>query len=572
MVTPSRYWTIWRFETIEGGRIRTQGCQCDRAQAFFERLFPQLTPKMQLSNAQEREIQTILLSAFRAKVSASSPEEPELELNHRAIAGLCLRCYVSYDILAACHQIARRYSNRELTSERLLRDLLPFALTDNGERLMVPGENSKEYRAIEGYREVRGFGLEGTGNSERGMDTKLGCTSQRRGRRYADGGNPEGMNLDSGIPDSGNPEGVNLDRSNIHPDRNQPSNTVAGKVATGLALEILGSYQLKDGSKSLKSWTHLLVRQSDALTNVLLEHSIYISTPWSLLKKATSRQLETLPEGDRLLVEAFQEVYRRDWRTNSRRGTPCPPPSPEQLAEILGLLQPRGIAPDSPQSLIDALKKIADGLRQDEIWKRRNHPGDRQLNPLEGNDPETGDSLEYLTDPNSTVDSSQQEQRELLEFIYQQLTLALHSGIEEGIDDRTLELSQSRSYAPFAADFTRGLRLLYVQNLSQRQIAPELGISNQSKVSRIFSPKALLFQVRFRTVDRLVRIVLDKARDLGLTRIPPEKHYLSNLVRQLEDFVDAEIFDEATSEVMAGTNRSLNSFYAKELRACLSKK
>ena len=562
MTRPSRYWTIWRFEAIEGGRIRTQGCQCDRAQAFFGRLFPQLTPKMQLSNAQEREIQTILLSAFRAKVSVSSPEEPELELNYRAIAGLCLRCYVSYDILAACHQIARQYSNRDLTSERLLHDLLPFALTDSGERLMVPRENSKEYRAIEGYREVRGFGLEGTGEppsvpprrrearGERGMDTKLGCTSQRRGRRYSDGANPD------------NPNSNQTDSNNIGD----------GKVVTGLALEILGSYQLKDGSKSLKSWTHLLVRQSDALRNVLLEHSIYISTPWSLLKKATSRQLETLPEGDRLLVEAFQEVYRRDWRTNSRRGTPCPPPSPEQLAEILGLLQPRGIAPDSPQSLIDALKKIADGLRQDEIWKRRNHPGDRQLNPLEGNDPETGDSLEYLTDPNSTVDSSQQEQRELLEFIYQQLTSALHSGIEEGIDDRTLELSQSRSYAPLAADFTRGLRLLYVQNLSQRQIALELGISNQSKVSRIFSPKALLFQVRFRTVDRLVRIVLDKARDLGLTRIPPEKYYLSNLVRQLEDFVDAEIFDEATSEIMAGKSRSLNSIYAIELRNFLSNK
>lgn len=491
MTMPSRYWTMWRFEAIEGGGIRTRGRKCDRAQGFFQRQFPQWETRQQLSATEEREIQNTLLSAFR---QPSADAETQFD---RALAGLCLRCYVSYDILHTCHQLVAKYGKNETSPEGVLNDLLPLVLSDIEDLFIVPDAKGNFYQIRESDPLAR------------------------------------------------------------------------GRTATGIALKILKSYQLSEASKSLKNWTNLLVRQSEEIEKCLLEYSISLSTSWSLLKKATPRLLADFSDRDRRIVEVFQAVYRRDLRTEAHSGRPHPEPSEAQLIEIIEFLKPPNIAIDSTKELLKTLKEIAEVLRQSEIWKRRKHPSKSQTVPMEI-ETESGDAIEYIDDFKSTLDPSRQEEQELLKFLYEQLQFALESGIREGIEDRTIELSQSRSYAPFANQFMRGLCLLYVRNLPQKQIARELEISTQSKVSRIFSPKALLLQVRFRTLEKLIEIVLQKARDLGLTRIPPDPHYLSHLVCQLENFIDAEIFNEATSEVMAGSNRSLNSIYARQLRSILS--
>ena len=219
----------------------------------------------------------------------------------------------------------------------------------------------------------------------------------------------------------------------------------------------------------------------------------------------------------------------------------------------------------STRDLLEELKDIADGLRQDEIWLKRKHPDDRTLTTLEKINSDSGEAIDYLADPNSTPDANARDRQEFLEFLYSQLDSALDIGIDRGISDRIYELNKRKNYAPFSDRFHQGLYLLYIRNLSQREIAVELGISSQSKVSRVFSPKLLLAQVRFRTLEKLLDLLIQKAEDLGLTRIPPDNNYLSNLVKQLETFADTEVFERASVEVMAGSNRSLESVYAEKL-------
>ena len=60
--------------------------------------------------------------------------------------------------------------------------------------------------------------------------------------------------------------------------------------------------------------------------------------------------------------------------------------------------------------------------------------------------------------------------------------------------------------------------------------------------------------------------ILKKASEKGLTKIPPEPEYLKTLLAQIEAFCDREIFTEAAEEISAGKNRSLDSFYAEQLR------
>ncbi len=495
MVIPSRYWTIWRFEAIEGGQIRTRGRKCDRAEAFFQQQFPQFSRLKQLSHTQEREIQSHLLSAFRTPV----PDSEE----HRAIAGLCLRCYVSYDILRACHQLAFRY--RDVNSQSLLEDLLPFALIDRAETLILPIADCKEYVIF----------------------------------------NP-------------NP-----------PSDKSPKIESIAKI---LALKVLEDYQPDGRSKNLKNWTYLIVRQDKFVRDTLLNYSINLSSPWSLLKKADFKKLANFSERDRRVIESFQAVYRRD-RRNHLRGNPCPAPSQEQLSEVLSLLQAGRIAIDTTRILFDELKQIADRLRQAEIWSKTKNPSSKQIVPLETDSEDALDLLDSIIDETTIFDADCQEQQELLAFLYEQLATALKLGIQSGIEDRTIELSRSKGYKTFASNYTIGLSLMYIQNLSQTQIAKEFDLpeSAQSTVSRVFKPKKLLVQIRFRTIEKLLDRVLSKAQALGLTRLPPDKHYLSNLVCQLEVFVDSEVFDAATSEIMTQKNQSKTSIYACELRDYLSR-
>ncbi len=204
-------------------------------------------------------------------------------------------------------------------------------------------------------------------------------------------------------------------------------------------------------------------------------------------------------------------------------------------------------------------------VRQDKIWEQRGYP--YYTKSLVETDEKMGeDIVTNLPDPEANFDPEKEEQNELLEFCRRQLIEGLEWGIEQGIRDRMAELKKSKKYVAFVLKFIPGLKLSYCQSMSQRQIAEALGMTNQAQVSRVLNPKELLTQVRFRLVDRLLNRILAKARELGLTKIPPEPDYLRNLMYQLEVFVDQELFNEAIAQLSAGTkNRSMNSRYAEYL-------
>lgn len=71
-----------------------------------------------------------LLSCFKDENSDSN------KIN-RALAGLCLRCYVSYAIVEECRRIDKLYSgNKQFT----YRDLLPLVINDDGKQLVILDE------------------------------------------------------------------------------------------------------------------------------------------------------------------------------------------------------------------------------------------------------------------------------------------------------------------------------------------------------------------------------------------------------------------------------------------------
>ena len=126
MKTLSRYWKICRI-SLNNEKTRYEYFLVPTAQKFFNQIFSHL------SNPQKKDIQTTLNAYFNAKNSSVAAID-------RALAGLCLRCHVSYPILKACQQIDNLFAGeKQFTYE----DLLPFVLNDDGKTLIVLDEKDK---------------------------------------------------------------------------------------------------------------------------------------------------------------------------------------------------------------------------------------------------------------------------------------------------------------------------------------------------------------------------------------------------------------------------------------------
>lgn len=350
-------------------------------------------------------------------------------------------------------------------------------------------------------------------------------------------------------------------KSQLLLDEKGQTKTSAFKFFT---VEVLRTYDAESrSSMSLDNWVYLQTKQNSEVKDFLSEFGFQHLSDWALINRARPKQLERLSVRDRSLVEVFHAVYRRDRQKQSQGAKRCPDPSATQLQEMLLLLQQKAIATKTPAELTRELKILATQLRQYDIWSYRE--------PLEVQDVETGNYTTRRDLPNDSQDELDVEQREILEFLHEQLKLALVESIKQEISDRLTELQKSRKYAPLAHQFIPGLLLYYCEGMSLKDIVPKLGMSSWDQARRILNPGELLSKVRTRTLQLVIEKTLEKARVMGLTEIPPKLEYLKTIIEQIEAFADGEIFQKAAEEIRAGKNRSFDSLYAQELRLNLRK-
>ncbi|GAB1544423.1 hypothetical protein NUACC21_70990 [Scytonema sp. NUACC21] len=129
MGVSSRYWKIWRVNPASE-RVGYKLYSVALAQDFYQKQF---------SRNQNGDVEAALYSYFYNK-------KLEVEDKNRAVAGLCLRCYVSDPILKACQKIDSLFGNEK---QFTYQDLLPFVLNDDGESLIVPDKDGKNQLILE---------------------------------------------------------------------------------------------------------------------------------------------------------------------------------------------------------------------------------------------------------------------------------------------------------------------------------------------------------------------------------------------------------------------------------------
>ncbi|WP_153009499.1 hypothetical protein [Mastigocoleus testarum] len=135
MVTTSRYWNICVISPPMYEKSRVRGgykdVKLNLAEEFFKVQFPDLAVLENLPSEDERYVQRILWQIFYHGET----------IRERALAGLCLRCYISQNILIACRKIAAYKPGNERPFTYV--DLLPFVLNDDGKTLIVLDRDGK---------------------------------------------------------------------------------------------------------------------------------------------------------------------------------------------------------------------------------------------------------------------------------------------------------------------------------------------------------------------------------------------------------------------------------------------
>jgi hypothetical protein len=134
MDVSSRYWKICRISSSQ--KLGYEYCLVPSAQEFLDKQIGNLTPQ---------DPQAALLSYFLTKDSA-------VDATSRALAGICLRCYVSAPILKACQKIDNLFGGNKYFSYR---ELLSYVLNDDGETLVIIDQDGRTQLIVDRNGEVK---------------------------------------------------------------------------------------------------------------------------------------------------------------------------------------------------------------------------------------------------------------------------------------------------------------------------------------------------------------------------------------------------------------------------------
>ncbi|WP_413166806.1 hypothetical protein ACL6C3_08905 [Capilliphycus salinus ALCB114379] len=466
MTAPSKYWTMQIISASRGENHQLKdgykSITINQAQEFFKRQFPELAGKLILSSAENRLIQVTAWNKFRSAT----------DIYERALAGLCLRCYISQTIVIACKKIPH---TSKAGVEKLFSytDLLAFVLNDDSKQLVI---------------------LDGEGQTQLIL----------------------------------NPDGTT-----------QP----LAKGGEFFSVEILRTFDpnLSSG-ESLRNWTWRLTQQHQKLKLFLWEFGVRTPSDWGLLCKRIPQSLEPhFQPGDREIVEVFHAVYRRDRRRSNQKGRCCEP-TPEQLQEMLHLLQQRKIPVSSLKELIVHFKRIAEILRQDLLCRKTGSP---KTIPTEIYDSSTND---YVPNPELFLYNDpapeEVEFNQLKEKCNALFERVLYQAIAEVLSQHLEYLSKSKGYKSFAQKFYEGLQLYYQENKSLGEIAKLWGIP-WCKARRIFQLENLLDKVKERTVEKLIEELTQWPHSSKLVTISQDPDSLKNFADAIRDYAHEKTFKDS---------------------------
>jgi hypothetical protein len=281
-----------------------------------------------------------------------------------------------------------------------------------------------------------------------------------------------------------------------------------------LSLRLLQTFQ--PNASSLAAWTTRQVRQHPDVKQFLMEHGVYLISPWALLNDTKPDRLPSiltqfhhLTDAEvtqaSLLLESYRRVYlpdRLQQRLQQGDRKACSSPTPAQLQQMSQVLQESTQLIIAPEAVLKQLQTLAQQIRQYRIARRGGVQRSQSLD-----DPILRERIEYELIDNSTVDFDSTDHTEFLQRYRHSFQTCLETAIAIVIQDR-VQKSPKQSER-----FLIALEAYYCQHLSMGEIAPKIKARAQDAVSRLLNLKPLRADVRHQMLTQLKATVITQAAE-----------------------------------------------------------
>ena len=275
-----------------------------------------------------------------------------------------------------------------------------------------------------------------------------------------------------------------------------------------LAHSILQTFQSE--KSSLATWTVRLVKQHRELDKFLILQGLYRLSDWAILNDTTVSQLHKIltqvyelstieVQQSCMLLESYHAIY-------SSPSSRCFAPSIQQLHSIAQLMQIQQTELIVPNTVLIQLQCLAKRLRRYRIAVRGGTALMQSIHQFD---------CTLLSEKTAYDHSSEAAQIEFLRLHRRELIIGLDAALISAIQARLLTQRSGRSkgwqyqHCIEADRFLQMLYLLYVRNLTMREIANQVGLSAQYQVTRSLRLKQLRSEVHHSLFNHLTRSIVN---------------------------------------------------------------
>lgn len=497
----TRFWTICiianPFDKNCNSTLGYRKKLLDLARNFFAEEFPELSNQTGLSFKDNQFVQVSLWRMFHNQ---------KLDAKQRALAGLCLRCYVSHAIVKGCEILANRAGDKIS-----LEYLLPYVLNDDGNTFVVvnsDGNSKSKFQLIEkDSREIQPIPKDGNFVSVEVLSSY----------------NPN-------LSDSKKSESLD--------------NWCIRRIRQNKDLQAL---LLEYGVWFPSDWS-LLCRE----------------VPQKLYEN------NCLKDGDCDFIEVFHAVYRRDRRKLRQRGRCSKPTDTQleemlsllkskniilrsgaeliqKLQQIAEILQEDNYSTKTGKPPINSIDAVNSSEDKDNSFSKLNENAPENNNCEKMEENVLRKTLKQLPP----------------EALYHAISFRIPQRVELLKARRC-----TRAYAERFVDGLR-LYYREVNCLSLNEIARQWNIT-WSKARRIFELSELIANVQCTSEQIFIRKIQERASQFFAEKISNNPNNLRHIAEEVRSFLDKIAFKQARAEIISPRSAYKKSLFAQILRKYLN--
>ena len=243
---------------------------------------------------------------------------------------------------------------------------------------------------------------------------------------------------------------------------------------------------------SLSTWSSRLINSNSEFNQYLEQQGLRRITDWAMLNSVKPNKIKRLqknaPNLDQTLalLQAYQTVYTHDRLLQGKRGKRCEDPTPNQCQAMSELMVQQGFT-TTAESILANLKALAQLIRTEVA------PPSISLDI-----PDQRDHYENLSLTTDDPELQEFSPADFLEHSKAELSACLPQIAKDIIQQHHQRLKPKK-----AVLYPRAMTLFYCQGRTMTEIATDIGMNDQTSVTRLLKLKQLRADIRHGVITHI---------------------------------------------------------------------